>query len=101
LYAYARGVVFPPYDEDYGYVTLEAMLAAKPVVTCSDSGGVLEFVRHRETGLVAAPEPEKLAEALDELWQNPVRAREFGDAGRDHYDSLGISWGNVIERLLA
>ena len=30
---------FVPYLEDYGYVTLEAMLAGKPVITCSDSGG--------------------------------------------------------------
>jgi len=101
LYAHARGVVFTPYDEDYGYVTLEAMLAAKPVVTCSDSGGALEFVRQRETGLVAAPEPVKLAEALDELWQNPATSKEWGEAGRARYDSLGISWTNVIERLLA
>jgi glycosyltransferase involved in cell wall biosynthesis len=101
LYAHARGVVFPPDDEDYGYVTLEAMLAAKPVVTCSDSGGALEFVRHRETGLVTAPEPEKLAEALDEIWQNPVKSKEWGEAGRVRYDSLGISWENVIKRLLA
>ena len=45
LYAKARAVVYPPADEDYGYVTLEAMLSSKPVITCSDSGGTLEFVR--------------------------------------------------------
>ena len=27
LYAHALGVVYPPLDEDYGYVTLEAMLS--------------------------------------------------------------------------
>jgi glycosyltransferase involved in cell wall biosynthesis len=32
LYAGAAAVVFPPYDEDFGYVTLEAFLARKPVV---------------------------------------------------------------------
>ncbi|HEX2165265.1 MAG TPA: glycosyltransferase, partial [Thermoanaerobaculia bacterium] len=56
LYARCRAVVFPPHDEDYGYVTLEAMFAGKPVVTCSDSGGPLEFVRageHRLEGDVA------------------------------------------------
>jgi len=45
-------VVFPPFDEDLGYVTLEAMLAAKPVITCNDSGGPMEFVRDRENGLL-------------------------------------------------
>ena len=43
-YANSLGVVFPPLDEDYGYVTLEAMLSSKPVITCADSGGPLEFV---------------------------------------------------------
>ena len=38
LYAHAVGVLFPPVDEDYGYVTLEAMLASKPLITCTDSG---------------------------------------------------------------
>ena len=32
-------VVYAPFDEDYGYVTLEAFLAAKPVITATDSGG--------------------------------------------------------------
>ena len=31
LYAGALAVVYPPFDEDFGYVTLEAFLARKPV----------------------------------------------------------------------
>src|SRR5690606_13744658 len=58
LYAGARGVVFAPFDEDYGYVTLEAFEARKPVVTAHDSGGVLEFVRDGENGLVCEPDGE-------------------------------------------
>jgi glycosyltransferase involved in cell wall biosynthesis len=100
LYAHALGVVFPPVDEDYGYVTLEAMLAAKPVITCTDSGGPLEFVRHGETGLIAEPTPEALAAAMDRLWEARARAKAMGEAGRAHYESLGISWTMVIERLL-
>jgi len=38
-----------PIDEDFGYVTLEGMLARKPVVVCSDSGGPLEFVATSRT----------------------------------------------------
>ena len=51
-YAKAVAVIFPPVDEDYGYITLEAMLSAKAVVTCEDSGGPLEFVSDGKTGLV-------------------------------------------------
>src|SRR5207249_2805296 len=70
LYASARGVIFTPIDEDYGYVTLEGMLAAKPVITCSDSGGPLEFVQHEKTGLVVEANPESVANALDRLWND-------------------------------
>jgi glycosyltransferase involved in cell wall biosynthesis len=101
LYARALGVIFPPLDEDYGYVTLEAMLAAKPVVTCTDSGGPLEFVRHGETGLTAEPSAAGLAAALDTLWAEPRRAKALGEAGRAHYASLGISWPSVVQQLLS
>ncbi|HKP73616.1 MAG TPA: glycosyltransferase family 4 protein [Pyrinomonadaceae bacterium] len=99
LYAHALGVIYPPVDEDYGYVTLEAMLAAKPVVTCTDSGGTLEFVRHDETGLVAEPTPASLAHALDQLWTNRERAQLLGEAGRARYERLDITWANVVRKL--
>jgi glycosyltransferase involved in cell wall biosynthesis len=73
--------VFPPLDEDYGYVTLEAMLSAKPVITCTDSGGPLEFVRDKETGLIAEQTPESLAAAMDELWKDQARAKAWGENG--------------------
>ena len=38
LYAGALAAVYAPYDEDFGYVTLEAFLARKPVITAEDSG---------------------------------------------------------------
>lgn len=99
LYASCLGVVFVPFDEDYGYVTLEAMLAGKPVVTCTDSGGVLEFAVHGETGLVAEPEPAALAEAMDRLWSDRALARRLGAQGRERYRQLGISWPQVVEAL--
>ena len=99
LYARCLGVIFPPLDEDYGYVTLEAMLASKPVITCADSGGPLEFVRDGETGLVAEPTPQRLADAMDRLWSERRFAEQCGDAGRDRYQQLNISWPRVVETL--
>jgi len=101
LYAHCLGVVFAPVDEDYGYITLEAMLAAKPVITCTDSGGPLEFVQHDVTGLIAEPEAGALADALDRLWLDRPRARAFGRAGRERYNGLQINWENVVAQLLA
>ncbi len=101
LYADARAVIFPPVDEDYGYVTLEAMLAAKPVLTCTDSGGVLEFVVDGDNGLVCEPDAEMLADALDQLWQRPGQARQMGERGAERYVELDIGWDNVLPHLLA
>lgn len=100
LYANCLGVIFPPVDEDYGYITLEAMLSSKPVITCSDSGGPLEFVGDHQTGLVASPTPESLAQAMDALWVDRRCAAAMGEAGRARYEDLKISWENVVEKLV-
>jgi glycosyltransferase involved in cell wall biosynthesis len=101
--AYARtiAVVFPPIDEDYGYVTLEAMLASKAVITCSDSGGPLEFVIAGRTGLVTPPKAKHLAASMDTLWEDRALARQYGEEGLRHYKALGLSWDNVVTALLA
>jgi glycosyltransferase involved in cell wall biosynthesis len=101
LYAHALGVIFPPVDEDYGYVTLEAMLAAKPLITCTDSGAPLEFVQHDVTGLIAKPSPQDIAMAMDRLWDDRSWAWAMGEAGKKRYDNLNISWVAVAERLVA
>jgi glycosyltransferase involved in cell wall biosynthesis len=100
-YAHARAVLFPPLDEDYGYVTLEAMLSSKAVITCTDSGGALELVVPGETAVVVPPTPDALAAAMDNLWGAPARAREMGAAARAHYEDLDLSWTSVVDRLLA
>ena len=99
LYANALGVFFGPLDEDYGYVTLEAMLSGKPVITCTDSGGPLEFVVDGETGYVVPPDAGAIAAAIERLAGAPSRATEMGRNGRARYDGLGISWQRVVETL--
>jgi glycosyltransferase involved in cell wall biosynthesis len=101
LMAEALAVLVPPLDEDYGYVTLEAMLSSRAVITCTDSGGPLEFVEHGRTGLVCAPEPAALAEAIDTLWADRTLARSLGAEGRLRYTELGLSWEHVVQCLLA
>ena len=101
LFARCVAVVFVPFDEDYGYVTLEAMLAGKAILTCSDSGGVLEFADHQENALICEPDPKALAANLDRIWTDRVLARRLGARGRAKYASLDISWNHVVEALLA
>jgi glycosyltransferase involved in cell wall biosynthesis len=77
------------------------MLASKPVITCTDSGGPLEFVIPGQTGLECDPEPAALARAMDSLYEDRTRATAMGAAARDHYESLKISWSNVVEKLVS
>lgn len=100
-YAHSLAVIFPPLDEDYGYVTLEAMLASKAVITCADSGGPLEFVLPGKTGLVALPTAEDLAAAMDTLWQDRALSKRYGAEARQHYNRTGLSWSKVVRTLLA
>jgi len=100
LYARCRAAYYAPLNEDYGYVTVEAFLSRKPVVTTTDAGGPLEFVSDAENGFVAEPTAGAIAAAIDRLWQEPVgRLEEFGEAGLARV--AGISWDHVIDRFVA
>jgi glycosyltransferase involved in cell wall biosynthesis len=99
LYAGALGVVFPPFDEDYGYVTLEAFLARKPVITTIDAGGPLEFVEQAINGFVTEPTPEAIGAAIGQLAADRRRAQALGDAGHERVRS--ITWDGVVDRLMA
>jgi glycosyltransferase involved in cell wall biosynthesis len=101
LYARCLAVYNGVYDEDYGYVTLEAFLASKPVITHPDSGGPLEFVRHEDNGFVVDPDPSAIAACIRPLADNPAVARAIGGSGRATIDALGVGWDSVLEKLLA
>ena len=59
----------------------EAMALAKPCVV-TEFGMLPEIVRHEETGLVVANEPEALAQAWLTLIRDPDRRRAMGAAAR-------------------
>jgi glycosyltransferase involved in cell wall biosynthesis len=100
LYANALGVAYFPFDEDYGYVTLQAMLAAKPVIVPTDGGGATEFVEDGVTGSIVQPDPRAIAESIDLLHSDLERARRMGEQARDKIASAKLSWVNVVEKIL-
>jgi glycosyltransferase involved in cell wall biosynthesis len=100
LYEEALAVYYGPFDEDYGYVTLEGFAADRPVVTLTDSGGPLEFVVDDETGLVATPEPKAIADAFDRLFLDRGLATSLGAAGNSLIRAEVPRWPDVVARLL-
>lgn len=96
-----RAVAYLPFQEDsYGYVTMEAFEAGKPVITTHDSGELLAIVKDGETGRVVEPEAEQLAVAMAAYAENEDLAREHGLAGQSLWRSKGINWDEIISRLL-
>ena len=98
LYANALGVLFVPKDEDFGYITVEAMLSHKPVIVCKDSGEPSLLIRNGESGFVIDPDPSELARAMDTLAANRQLARAMGEAA--FRSAPGQSWEPIVERLL-
>ena len=99
IYAKAKAVLFIPKDEDYGYITLEAMAASKAVITASDSGGPIEFVLDDRTGIVTEPSPKKIAKAIDRIASSRWLGQEMGRAGKDRLKEMDISWDHVVKEL--
>ncbi len=99
LYANALAVFYAPYDEDYGFVTIEAFQSRKPMLSTSDAGGVLEFIVDGENGYISAPDQlEQIAGHIDLLYNNRALCRRLGEAGR--VKVRDVNWEYTIQKLL-
>lgn len=91
LYAQSHFVVVPllPTDTDNGLtVILEAMAMGKPVI-CSRVEGQIDVIEEGVTGFyVPQGDPEALREAILELWNNPAKAKEMGQAARKYVERV-------------
>jgi len=90
--------VFSPFNEDYGFVTVEAFMCGKPVITCTDSGGPAELVRNGESGFVTAPSPEAIATAMRALIEDRTLAQRMGEAG--YAMASKMTWHDAVQELL-
>lgn len=78
-------VLYIPYDEPFGLVSIEAMATGKPVIGARQ-GGIQESVVHKKTGLLVQPnDSNEVAQALVSLLSNPSKCRDFGESGRKRY----------------
>jgi glycosyltransferase involved in cell wall biosynthesis/GT2 family glycosyltransferase len=99
LYAGAVVVPFVPVQEDYGLITIEAFKSQKPVITCTDSGEPLQFVKDGATGFVVEPEERALADRIEFLIDHPDAAIDMGkQASRS---VAHINWEPIVSTLLS
>lgn len=105
-FAEAPCVVAPAYQEDYGLTAIEAMAQGKPVIVCTDGGGLTELVDHERTGLVVDPTPTAIAGAIERLTSDRDLAAELGANGVQRaaelsWDAAADEFRAGIERVLA
>lgn len=92
--------------EAFGRVTVEAMLAGKPVIGAR-SGGTIELIRDGFNGLLYTPgDYEELAEKIKYLYEHLDEARQMGENGlrwaekRFTEERYGEEMLSVLKQLL-
>ncbi len=69
--------VLPSLSEGFSYAALEAMALGKPTIA-SGVGGLKDFIHDGENGLLVLPgEPEKIAEAVIELYNDRAHSEQL------------------------
>ena len=95
--ARCRAVCFPPVQEDYGFVTVEAFASRKAVVTLTDSGGPAELVEDGVNGFVCEPDARVLGLALRRLSDDSPLAERLGSAALKTAERL--NWPETVRAL--
>lgn len=97
LYQIADAAVFPSLYEPFGIVALEAMALGCNVIA-SDVGGLGEVVKHKENGLTVPPnDPQSIAQAVNQLFADPVAAQERRARALHEVDTL-YRWEKIAEQ---
>jgi alpha-1,3/alpha-1,6-mannosyltransferase len=81
-------------NEDWGITPIEAGSYEKPVISVNE-GGPTESIVDGETGYLVDPTPEAFADAMEELAENPEKAREMGEKGRE--ESKKYTWDRFVD----
>jgi glycosyltransferase involved in cell wall biosynthesis len=97
LYQRCWAVVFPPTNEDWGLVPLEAMACGKPVLA-TDRGGPRETVVDGVTGFLRIDQPELFGNAM-----SVMAAMSSADlatmSARARARALEFPWSRFVERM--
>jgi glycosyltransferase involved in cell wall biosynthesis len=95
----------PSLSEGQGISFLEAMAAGVPVIA-TPVGGIVDFLRHQETGLFCeVKDPASLAEQVRILLANPELAEKIRKQARDlvlrdyDWDLIAIKMKNIFDKI--
>lgn len=97
-YAKSYAVIFIPYEEDYGLITIEAMMSEKPVITFTDCGGVTEFVEDGKSGFISDPTTGDLKKSIEKAATSKEQIIKMGRHAK--LKVKNITWENSVKKLL-
>jgi alpha-1,3/alpha-1,6-mannosyltransferase len=80
-------LLYPPPEEHFGLVPLEAMVRGVPVIAV-DAGGPSEIIACNKTGLLVPADAGDFARALQLLFAAPEKAARFSEAGYERAISV-------------
>jgi glycosyltransferase involved in cell wall biosynthesis len=92
----AYAIVYPPFNEDWGLIPLEAMAFEKPVIAIN-RGGPCESIADGQTGFLTDPEPPAFASAMETLADHPELVRRMGARARLHVRKF--EWTSFCDKL--
>ena len=85
----STAVLYPPLDEDFGIVPLEAMASGKPIIAVNQ-GGPRETIVDKKTGYLVDSE-ERMAEVMNFVVEHPKVMEGIGKEGQQRV-RRGYSW---------
>ena len=97
LYRDALCIVAPALLEDYGLTAIEAMACGKPLIVCSDGGGLTRFVEDGVTGFVVEPTGSAIAAAVQRFVDDPELARQLGKNARERAHEY--TWARAMDEI--
>ena len=83
LYNEAKLVIFAPYLEAFGLVSLEALACGTPIIGVKE-GGVREIIKHNENGLLLDRNENIFAKGISELLTNQEIWDKFSKNGSEY-----------------
>ena len=97
--ARCRAVVFPPFNEDYGFVTVEAFMCGKPVITCTRQRRARRsWCATARTASSPIRRRKRSRARCARVMDDRNLAQRLGEAG--HAMASQMTWSKAIQQLL-
>ncbi|MEN4005912.1 MAG: glycosyltransferase family 4 protein [Methanobacteriaceae archaeon] len=90
-------LAMPSRMEPFGMVYLEAMALGVPIVA-SNVGGAPEIIENLKNGILTSPEPEKVADAILELYNDASLREEISKNNLE--DIHKFEWDKIVEEYI-